>query len=226
MLHLSRKLCQPSVGLLMRQRGPRIHRFSTWALISTCMSVSPRLIKKSQGRAPPQTHYTRISGWGLGIGIYDSPLWGSVSVGCHVVLVVMQGGSAWTVICTPLLSNNLSSNKFYIIHISCFMLNLVSLPTNSCMCVPSCFSHVWLFAILWTVACQAPLSTGFSRQEYWSGLPRLPPGDLSDLWIQLTSLMSPALAGQFFTTRAIWEAPTNSYEVLIPRFSEYNLIER
>ena len=40
--------------------------------------------------------------------------------------------------------------------------------------------HVWLFAIPWTVACQAPLSTGFSSQEYWSGLP-FPPGDLPDL---------------------------------------------
>ena len=47
-------------------------------------------------------------------------------------------------------------------------------------CVLSHFSCVWLFATLWTVACQAPLSTGFSRQEYWSGLPWPPPGDLPD----------------------------------------------
>ena len=40
------------------------------------------------------------------------------------------------------------------------------------------FSHVQLFATLWTVARQAPLSMGFSRQEYWSGLPWLPPRDL------------------------------------------------
>ena len=40
------------------------------------------------------------------------------------------------------------------------------------------FSHVQLFATLWTVAFQAPLSTGFSRQEYWSGLSGPPPGDL------------------------------------------------
>ena len=45
--------------------------------------------------------------------------------------------------------------------------------------VLSCFSHVWLFATPWTVAHQAPLSMGFSRQEYWSGLPSPPPGDLS-----------------------------------------------
>ena len=38
-------------------------------------------------------------------------------------------------------------------------------------CVLSCFSHVWLSATPWTMACQTPLSMGFSRQEYWSGLP-------------------------------------------------------
>ena len=46
--------------------------------------------------------------------------------------------------------------------------------------VLSCFSHVQLFVTLWTVARQAPLSMGFSRQEHWSGLPFPPPGDLPD----------------------------------------------
>ena len=46
--------------------------------------------------------------------------------------------------------------------------------------VPSLFSHVWLFVTQWTVACQAPLSMWFSRQEYGSGLPCPPPGDLPD----------------------------------------------
>ena len=54
----------------------------------------------------------------------------------------------------------------------------------------------------WTVACQAPLSMGFSRQEYWSGLPCPPPGDLPDPGIEPSSLMSPASAGGFFTTSA------------------------
>ena len=44
--------------------------------------------------------------------------------------------------------------------------------------------HVWLFATLWTVACQAPLSMEFFRQEYWSGLPFPSPGDLPDLVIE------------------------------------------
>ena len=44
----------------------------------------------------------------------------------------------------------------------------------------SCFSHVQLYVTPWTVACQAPLSVGFSRQEYWSGLPCPPLADLPD----------------------------------------------
>jgi len=47
------------------------------------------------------------------------------------------------------------------------------------------------------VACQAPLSVVFSRQEYWSGLLRTPPGDLPDPGMEPVSLMSPALAGGF-----------------------------
>ena len=60
------------------------------------------------------------------------------------------------------------------------------------------FCHVWLFATLWTIAFQAPLSMGFSRQEYWSVLPCPPPGDLPGPWIEPASLVSSALAGRFF----------------------------
>ena len=55
-------------------------------------------------------------------------------------------------------------------------------------------------ATLWTVACQAPLSMGFSRQEYCSGLPCPPPGNLPDPGIKPASFMSPEVAGGFFTT--------------------------
>ena len=72
----------------------------------------------------------------------------------------------------------------------------------------SCFSCVSLFAMLWTVALQAPLSMGFSRQGYWSGLLCPPPEDLPDLGIESTSLMSPALAGKFFTTSVTWSGQT------------------
>ena len=70
------------------------------------------------------------------------------------------------------------------------------------------FSCVPLFVTLWTVAHQAPLSTEFSKQEYWSGLPCPPPEDLSNPGIKHASLTSPALGGRFFTTSATWEAPT------------------
>ena len=72
-------------------------------------------------------------------------------------------------------------------------------------CMLSHFSCVQLFATLWTVACQAALSMGFSRQQYWSGLPCSPPGDLPNLGIEPWFLMSSALADGFFTTGATWE---------------------
>jgi len=72
-------------------------------------------------------------------------------------------------------------------------------------CMLSRFSRVQLFATLWTIALQAPLSMEFSRQEYCSGLPCPPPGDLPNPGIELASLPSPALAGRFFTTSATWE---------------------
>ena len=71
-----------------------------------------------------------------------------------------------------------------------------------CVCVLSSFSRVWLSVTPWTVARQAPLSMGFSRQEHWSGLPCPPPGYLPDPGIKSTS---PALAGRFFTTSTTWE---------------------
>ena len=67
---------------------------------------------------------------------------------------------------------------------------------RQCVCMLSCFSHVWLFATLQTVACQAPLSIGLSWQEYWNGLPVPSPGYLPDPDIKPVVL---ALAGRFFT---------------------------
>ena len=65
-------------------------------------------------------------------------------------------------------------------------------------CMLSSLSRVQLFATPWTVAHQAPLSTGFPRQEYWSGLPFPPPRDLPDPGIKPMSLGSPAFAGRYF----------------------------
>ena len=64
-------------------------------------------------------------------------------------------------------------------------------------------SHI--AATPWTIAHQAPLSMGFSRQEYWSWLPFLPPGNLPDPGIE-PDLVSLALAGRVFPTSATWEA--------------------
>ena len=61
------------------------------------------------------------------------------------------------------------------------------------------FSRVQLSEILWTMALQAPLSMGFSRQEYWSGLLCPPPGDLPDPGIKSAS---PSLASRIFTSSA------------------------
>ena len=85
-----------------------------------------------------------------------------------------------------------------------FPLAVMSIPRQVyccrvCVCA-KLLSCVQLFATVGAIACQAPLSMGFSRQEYWSGLPCPPPGDLSDPGIEPMSLASPALAGRFFTT--------------------------
>ena len=64
------------------------------------------------------------------------------------------------------------------------------------------FSRVKLFATLQIVACQAPLSMRFSRQEYWSRLPFPSPGDIPDPGIKPMSPASPASAGGFFTTES------------------------
>ena len=69
------------------------------------------------------------------------------------------------------------------------------------MCVFQSLSHVWLFATPWSVACQAPLSLEFSRQEYWSGLPFPSPRYLPNPGIKPRS---PTLEADFFT---IWAIP-------------------
>ena len=72
-----------------------------------------------------------------------------------------------------------------------------------CGQMPSC---VQFFVTPWTVAHQVPLSMGYSRQEYWSGLPFPPPGDLPDPGMELVSLASPALGSRFFTANATRES--------------------
>ena len=73
-----------------------------------------------------------------------------------------------------------------------------------CVCVLSRFSHVRLFVTLWTVDDQACLFVSFSRQEYWSGLPCPPPGDLPEPGIESMILMFPTLQAAFFTSSDTW----------------------
>ena len=77
--------------------------------------------------------------------------------------------------------------------------------------VAKSLSHIRLFGTLWTVAHQALLFMGFSRQEYWNGLPFPLPGNLPNPQIEPVSLTSPALACRFFTTSTTREAHAKGY---------------
>ena len=79
-------------------------------------------------------------------------------------------------------------------------LQLLLLTMRACM-----LSRVQLFVTLWTISHQAPLSMGFSRQEYRSGYPFPSPGGLPNPGIEPASLTSPALSGKLFTTSTTWE---------------------
>ena len=85
------------------------------------------------------------------------------------------------------------------------------------------FSHIQLFETILTIALQAPLFMGFSRQQYWSGLPCPPRGDLRDLGIELASLMyltSSALAGGFLTSAPLHVVSICKSKLNPPFFSE------
>ena len=83
------------------------------------------------------------------------------------------------------------------------------------------FSRVWLFVTLRTVDHQAPLSMGFSRQEYWSGLPFPPPGDLPDPGIKPVSLYVSWIADGFFTTEPPGKPIKLLYDPAIPLLGVY-----
>ena len=84
--------------------------------------------------------------------------------------------------------------------------NSFAINVHACLLAKS-LSCVQLFATLWPIIHRAPLSMGFSRQEYWSWSSCPPPGDLLHPGIKPMSCTSPALADGLFTTSATWEAP-------------------
>ena len=118
--------------------------------------------------------------------------------GCILLKLPSNGGGNWTHVSEEVKLDGAGAGQFW----------GPSSPicVFRCACVLSRFSHVQLFATLWTAARQAPLSLEFSRQEYWHGLLCPLPGDLPDPGIEPKSLRSPALAGRFFTTSVTWEA--------------------
>ena len=92
------------------------------------------------------------------------------------------------------------------------------------VCVLSCFTRVWLFATPWTVAIQTPLSMGFSRQEYWSGLPCSPPEDIPHPGIKIAAPGS-CVTGRFKSQghqkpgsqMSEWIFETNNPKVLLSK---------
>ena len=136
----------------------------------------------------------------------------STGVGCHCLLHSSVGGHLGCFHVLAIIKSAATMNTG--IHASLSIMVFSGFIPSSGT-VGSCMHEC---ATLWTVAHWAPLSMGFSRQEYWSGLPCHPPGDLPDPGIKPASLTSLALAGRFFTTSATSEALVGSYGSSIPRF--------
>ena len=113
---------------------------------------------------------------------------------CLLLILTLSSGKFLSLLS---LSEQLEDNilKVLLLHLVVYLLLCpFTLPV---VCSVSC---VWLSAALWTVAFQAPLSMGLSRQEYWSGLPFSAPGNLPGPGTEPMSPASPVLAGRFFNT--------------------------
>ena len=109
-------------------------------------------------------------------------------------LFYLSKGSSWPRVLTQCLLHC----KEILCHLSHQGSRVISVYLHKyCTCMLSC---IWLFEAQWTVVLRCPLSMGFSRQEYWTGLPFPPPGDLPDPEIKTGSQESPALLWRFFTT--------------------------
>ena len=97
-------------------------------------------------------------------------------------------------------NSSMEYSVWHIINI-CWINQYIKAPLsrpNTSYWVLSFFSRVQLFATLWSVAYQAPLSMGFSRQQYWSGLPCPSPGNLPNAGIKPVSPAAPALQADSF----------------------------
>ena len=125
-------------------------------------------------QAPPSMGFSRllVSNWYVNFFV----LFWAILIGIYWYLIVVDSNYLNDKWCCAF-SQKLSYHQ-------CFFSGEMSL----CSWVWSHFSRVWVFATPWTVACQAPLSMGFCRQEHWIGLPCPPPGDLPDPGIKPPSV--------------------------------------
>ena len=102
---------------------------------------------------------------------------------------------------------------------------VVKVKPDHMSAVLSHFNCVWLFGTPWTIAHQAPLSVGFSRQEHWSGLPCSSPGDLPYPGIEPTSPLSPASMLRLGVSKSMYLLFKNgvsvSYKPLIPSYKPH-----
>ena len=115
----------------------------------------------------------------------------------------MNRRASWLVGCNLWGCKTLNTTEYMHAHMHVYIINkifilirIIQVP----VCMPRHFSRVQLFATLWTVAHQAPLNMGFSRQEYWSELPYPPPGSIPNPGMEPKSLRSPRQTAGFFTT--------------------------
>ena len=100
----------------------------------------------------------------------------------------------------------------FIISMAMMVSKCIAMSQPVCVRAQS-LSCVRLFVTPWSVACQAPSFMGFSRQEYWSGLPFPTPGDLPNPGIKSVSFASPVLAGRFFTTASPGKPYVTTYQM-------------
>ena len=130
----------------------------------------------------------------------SNTLWGSGGSKIALVENHWYEGLAVTLKCHTVLKEEFHSGKSRVPGHA--LTRLVYARMRACVCVcmrAQLLSHIQLFVTPCTVACRAPLSMGFSKREYWGGLPFPTPGDLPDPGMEP---VSPALAGEFFPSEA------------------------
>ena len=180
---------------LRKQNGMRLLSWTLWGLLGVSQAV-------------------RLGAWSLppaeGSGGAWLGGWSSYTLQGHPVLSVCPVGAALRCCSQGVLRHTHCASDSWSTQSSAVVLTLhitsASFTTLflTALCLLICFSHIRLSVTPWSIACQAPLPMKISRQEYWNGLPFLL--QIFLIWDEPVSLMSPVLAGGFFTISATWEA--------------------